>query len=180
MSHHPTWSHEGGSGVTVTRRDPSPGEGTHPRPLHGKGDPASRGGRFPNSGLKEQGQRARGASPGHVTPSTSVLAPARANSRQTGLTQSLHHSPTCREPGQQTWHTWMSTQAQHHSRMEPLENTKGRKLMVGHLALRPAPLAKPCPVALERGSKPTWEGPAASRKRLFQSSQARVINSWHF
>lgn len=33
---------------------------------------------------------------------------------------------------------------------------------------------------LGKGKQPTWEGPAVGRKRLFPSSRARVINSWHF
>lgn len=150
-----------GTPVTKTSRDTPPRDGTHPRPLQGRGTRPPRGRHFQNSGLKEQGRRAPTVSPGQPTPSKRRPPSNHVN------TKPLTAAQPRRRPSQQTRHTRTWAQAQHHGGTEPLENTEGSSRLDANKPPPPcslgaaptaAPLAKPGPTALERRSSPPGKG----------------------
>lgn len=133
-----------------------------------------------NSSLTEQGQGPHAAPPGHPTGSTSASAPARASPRQTGGTGTLSPQPSPTDSHGTRGRTHQCSTMVGRSPRETLGEVHGQTPTNPLLRLsvqrpRPSPVPR-----LGNGGQPTWEGPTAGRKRLFLSSRARVINSWHF
>jgi len=104
--------------------------------------------------------------------SPSVLAPARANPRQTGPTRSLSPRPS---PANTAHADAGAASRQDGALGEHRGKLTVRRQQTPCSVLRAAPLAKPGPTGWARASSPP-----AGRRRLFPGSAAGVINSRRF